>query len=145
MTSLQTKLAITALTNAIARLAKRDAHWPSTYLRLRLNGRDFVWRSPEIGYLDASSHARFVQRQSMGTEGESIVTLALQLTKNHLSLSAEINPATMNFELEAVEIGGRWCVNIKATNAEPVAGRKPVWLYQCRVLSGETAPMVLAT
>ncbi len=144
MNSLQTNLAITILINAVVRAVKSDASQPSTYIRLRLNPRDFVQRSPEIGYLDMNSQARYIPRGTMGAEADSIAALAMQLAKGRSWRGENANPATMTFELEAVEIGRRWCVTMKITEVEPHMKRFTESSYQCRVLCGDNSTVVLA-
>lgn len=139
MNSLQTKLLVSALTNTVARTITRDANQPSTYLRVRFSSHELSWSSPEIGYLDANSKARFVSRVSRDAEAKSITTLSRKLAEHHLLHSKRLAPATMTFELEAVEIGSRWCVNIKTAAVDQDTGHKVEGFYQGRVLSGATA------
>ena len=141
MNSFQTKLAITALTNALARTVHHTAGQFSTYMRLRFDSRDCTLRSPEIGYLDANSEARFVPRISPSFETESIADLAVRVTESCLSFCGNPNRATMKLELEATEIGHRWCVSMKATGIDRTTGHILVCSHRCRVRSraGATA------
>ena len=144
MNSLQTNLTITSLINAVVRAVKSDASQPSAYIRLRLNPRDFVQRSPEIGYLNMNSQARYIPRGTMGAEADSIAALAMQLARGRSWRGENANPATMTFELEAVEVGRRWRVTMKVTEVDPHTRRLTESSHQCRVLCGDNSTAALA-
>jgi len=135
MNSFQNKLAITALTNAVARAVLRTSGQSSSYFRLRFDSRNHAQRAPEIGYLDSNSEARFVPLINPNAEIESIADLTARVTESCLSFGGSPNRTVMKLELEATEIDYRWCVSMKATGIDRATGHKLVCSHQCRVRS----------
>lgn len=123
MNTLQKKLAASSLLTALARAIHNTGNEETLYIRLRIDAHRFTSCSPEIGYLDHKSEARYVAPSINGADSARIVALADKLARAHTPSEANEDTDGLSLELEAVEVGRRWCLSIKVTKWIPRTSR----------------------
>lgn len=137
MKSFDTHLTVSALTNATARVVHDIACLHTNYFRLRIDAKDFIRCSPEIAYLDAQSRAQYVPRDKMQVGFPKIVALSRQLTEAFMATYELSNPVVSLLELEAVEIGERWCVSVRVIGTIPGTNRRVERNQRYRILCAD--------
>lgn len=132
MNSLKNDIAVTILTDALAGVVKDHAgQWPS-FIRLKLNPRDFACVSPEILYLDPGKQASFVPRAEINpTSAAKIVSVARELADS-IPRFPKPSAAPSHLRLEAKEIDGRWLVNVNVATLLTQWGREVESTYRFR-------------